>query len=301
MKDIIISNIAEQKISLPLLIEKNIQLSALRLDKIHPVISGNKWFKLRYYIEEAKQQRKNTIIGFGGAWSNHIIAIAAACKINGLNSIGIIRGEEPENYSATLAQAKQLGMQLVFISRADYGIKKNSDELNNDKYYFINEGGYGVKGAAGAATILDYCKKENYNHVCCAAGTGTMMAGLINSALSFQEIIGINVLKNNFESDSYRMEKKVKFLLNDQEKPFQIFHDYHFGGYAKYKTELIEFMNEFYRQTMIPSDFVYTGKLFYAVSDLIKNNFFPTGSNLLLIHSGGLQGNASLRDGTLIF
>jgi 1-aminocyclopropane-1-carboxylate deaminase len=296
MPDITISNITPDKIPLPLFIEKNVEVSVLRLDKIHPVISGNKWFKLRYYLEEAKQQKKNTIISFGGAWSNHIAATAATCHINGLNSIGIIRGEKMEKLSPTLSQAKRLGMQLIFINREDYGKKKIPSELNNDEYYFINEGGYGSKGAAGAATILDYCKKADYSHICCAVGTGTMMAGLINSSLAFQEVTGISVLKNNFE-----LEENIKCLLNDREKIFRIIHDYHFGGYAKYKPRLIEFMNQFYRETMIPSDFVYTGKLFYAITDLIKNNFFPARSRLLLIHSGGLQGNASLDPGTLIF
>jgi 1-aminocyclopropane-1-carboxylate deaminase len=296
MPDITISNITPDKISLSLFKEKNVEVFVLRLDKVHSVISGNKWFKLRYYLEEAKQQKKKTIITFGGAWSNHIVATAAACQINGLNSIGIVRGEKMEKLSPTLTQAERLGMQLIFINREDYREKKIPPVLNNDEYYFINEGGYGPKGVAGAATILDYCKKEDYSHICCAAGTGTMMAGLINSSLPFQEVTGISALKNNFE-----LEENIKRLLKDREKIFRIIYDYHFGGYAKYKPELIEFINEFYRKTMIPSDFVYTGKLFYAVTDLIKNNFFPARSRLLLIHSGGLQGNASLGTGTLIF
>jgi 1-aminocyclopropane-1-carboxylate deaminase len=297
MPDITIPNITPDKISLPLFIEKNVEVAVLRLDKIHPVISGNKWFKLRYYLEEAKQQKKKTIITFGGAWSNHIVATAAACKINGFNSVGIIRGEETEKLSPTLVASKQMGMHHIFINREDYQKKKVPEELNSDEYYFISEGGYGIKGAEGAATILDYCKKENYSHICCAAGTGTMMAGLVNSVLPFQKVIGISVLKNNFD-----LEENIKFLLNDKHKKnFWVVHDYHFGGYAKCKPELVDFMNEFYRQTTIPSDFVYTAKLFYAVNDLIKNNFLPAGSRLLLIHSGGLQGNASLSEGTLIF
>jgi 1-aminocyclopropane-1-carboxylate deaminase len=296
MPDINISNITPDKISLSLFKEKNVEVTVLRLDKIHPVISGNKWFKLRYYLEEASQRNKKAIITFGGAWSNHIVATAAACQIKALNSIGIIRGEKMEKLSPTLTQAKQLGMQLIFINREDYKEKKVPLAFNKDEYYFINEGGYGSKGAAGAATILDYCKKEDYSHICCAAGTGTMTAGLINSSLPFQEVTGISVLKNNFE-----LEKNIYHLLKDKEKTFRVIHDYHFGGYAKFKPELIEFMNEFYMETTIPSDFVYTGKLFYAVINLIKNNFFPVRSRLLLVHSGGLQGNGSLNTGTLIF
>lgn len=296
MQDILFHNITTDKLPLRLFAEKDIEASVLRSDKIHPAISGNKWFKLKFYLKEAIALNKKTIITFGGAWSNHIIATAAACRLNNLDAIGIIRGEEAAILSPTLVQAEELGMKLVFISRDDYSQKKIPSTLQNSEYYFINEGGYGVKGAEGAATILDYCEKKNYTHICCAAGTGTMMAGLIKGALPFQQVIGISVLKNNLALD-----KNVRSLLDDDEKSFHVIHDYHFGGYAKYTKELIDFMNEFYSQTTIPSDFVYTGKLFYAVTDLVKNNFFQAGSKLLLIHSGGLQGNASLVRGTLIF
>jgi 1-aminocyclopropane-1-carboxylate deaminase len=296
MQKINFKNISLDKLPLPLFIEKEVEVSVLRLEKIDPFISGNKWFKLRYYLEEAKQQNKKTIVTYGGAWSNHILATAAACKLNNFNSVGIIRGEEPDNKSSTLVQAKEAGMQLVFISREDYSMKAIPEKLNNDNYYFISEGGYGVKGAEGAATILDYCKKETYTDICCAAGTGTMMAGLINGVSASAAITGISVLKNNLD-----LEENVKALLNDTTRKFHITHDYHFGGYAKHKPELIDFMNDFYRQTGIPTDFVYTAKLFFGINDLLKKNFFPTGSRLLVIHSGGLQGNASLDKATLIF
>jgi 1-aminocyclopropane-1-carboxylate deaminase len=280
--------------------ERGISVSVLRLDKIHPVISGNKWFKLQYYIKDSSEQHKKKIVTFGGAYSNHIVATAAACNMNELASAGIIRGEEPLLLSQTLLQAKDYGMQLYFISREDYSEKKVPVELQSEEHYLINEGGYGEKGAEGAADILSYNKKD-FTHCCCAVGTGTMMAGLIRAVLPDQKVIGISVLKNNHESDSYRMERNVQSLLHDKSKDWQIIHDYHFGGYAKYKPELIEFMNGFYRLTNIPSDFVYTAKLFFAISDMVKNNFFPDGSRLLLVHSGGLQGNTSLGKGTLIY
>jgi 1-aminocyclopropane-1-carboxylate deaminase len=284
----------------PVLLYDNITINVLRLDKIHPVISGNKWFKLQHYLNEAKEQHKKKIVTFGGAWSNHIVAAAAACKMSGFASAGIIRGEQPSALSPTLLQAKEYGMQLYFISREDYNDKKIPAELQSNDHSFINEGGYGEKGAEGATAILNYSKKD-FTHYCCATGTGTMMAGLIRAALPRQKIIGISVLKTNFEPGSHRMEKNVQALLTGEQRDWQIIHDYHWGGYAKFKPPLIEFMNEFYRQTGIPSDFVYTGKLFYAINDLIKNNFFPPRSKLLLIHSGGLQGNLSLKKGTLIF
>ncbi len=296
MQGLALHTITVDKISRSLFSDKNVEVSVLRLDKIHPVISGNKWFKLRFYLDEAKQLQKKTIFTFGGAWSNHIVATAAACKAAGFNSVGIIRGEEAADLSPTLLQANQSGMLLRFISREEYKEKKVPVELQNDEHYFIPEGGYGKKGAAGAATILDYCERKDFTHYCCAVGTGTMMAGLINGALPHQMIAGISILKNNFAQ-----EEDVKALSDNKERNFTIIHDYHFGGYAKYKPELIEFMNGSYQQTNIPSDFVYTGKLFYAVHDLTGKNFFPPGTRLLVIHSGGLQGNASLSKGTLIF
>ena len=274
---------------------KDVEISVLRLDKIHPVISGNKWFKLQYYLKEATQQGKKKIVTFGGAWSNHIVAAAAACKMNGIPCAGIIRGEEPAAYSPTLLQAKEYGMHLAFISREEYATKNIPAALKSDENYFIKEGGFGKKGAEGASGILHYAKRD-FTHCCCAVGTGTMMAGLIKAISASQQVIGISVMKNN-----YQLDENVRSLIEDEVKQWQILHDHHFGGYAKHKPGLIAFMNEFYRETGIPSDFVYTGKLFCAVATLVKINFFPAGSRLLLIHSGGLQGNKSLEKGTLIF
>jgi len=296
MQDIHLNNITLDQLSLPEFTAKNIEVSVLRLDKIHPVISGNKWFKLRYYLEEAKALHKKKIVTFGGAWSNHIIATAAACRLNGFESTGIIRGEEAAELSPTLKLAREMGMQLIFISRQDYSQKKIPEEMMADDHYLISEGGYGKKGAAGAATILDAVEKETWSHIYCAAGTGTMLAGLVQACGEQNKIAGISVLKNNFE-----IEQQVRSLLPANKMNFEIVHDYHFGGYAKHTPGLIHFMNEFYLQTSIPSDIVYTGKLFYAIHDRAANDHFPVGSRLLVIHSGGLQGNASLDKGTLIF
>ncbi len=296
MEEINPANISIDKISVPLFVKKEVEVAVLRLDKIHPQVSGNKWFKLRYYLEDAKKENKKTILTFGGAWSNHILATAAACRIHQLECIGIIRGEKPAELSDTLLQARESGMKLFFVSREDYPHQTIPQQFHQEDYYLIREGGYGMKGATGAATILDHCNKEEYTHICCAVGTGTMMAGLIRGAAQSNAIIGISVLKNNLD-----LEGNIKLLLGDQPADPTIIHDYHFGGYAKYKPGLIEFMNEYYSQTNIPSDFVYTGKLFFAVNDLVENNYFQPGSRLLIVHSGGLQGNNSLKKGTLIF
>ena len=274
----------------------DIKISVLRLDKMHPVISGNKWFKLRYYLDEARQLNKHRIVTFGGTWSNHIIATAAACRLYGFSCTGIIRGEEPLVHSPTLQQANDLGMQLVFIGRSDYKRKKWPEDLPDSECYEIPEGGFGAKGAKGAASILDYCTKENYSHIACAAGTGTMLAGLCRASIPPQQVIGVSVLKNNFA-----LQENIKMLINGNPATIQIIHDFHFGCYAKYTRPLIDFINDFYRRTGIPSDFVYTGKLFFAIADLVRRGYFPSAGKLLLVHSGGLQGNASLDKGTLIF
>jgi 1-aminocyclopropane-1-carboxylate deaminase len=277
------------------LYNKDISVSVLRIDLLHPVISGNKWFKLHGYLEEAKTQHKKNIITFGGAWSNHILATAAACRMSGLHATGIIRGEEPALFSSTLLQAREWGMRLVFIPRSAYRDKHIPEEWLTPDSYIISEGGYGEPGAKGAAEIPGYCSKD-FTHYCCAVGTGTTMAGLVNATTNEQTVTGISVMKNNTS-----LEKMTGALVTRKDTNRQLLHDYHFGGYAKFTPELFRFMNEFYASTGIPSDFVYTGKLFYAVSDLIEKNHFAPGSKLLVIHSGGLQGNTSLRKGTLIF
>ena len=295
MENIHLNNITTDQISLPLFTAKRVEVDVLRLDRIHPVISGNKWFKLRYYLDDAIKQNKKNILTFGGAWSNHIIATAAVCRTYGLQSIGFIRGEEPTKLSSTLKQSMELGMKLIFLSREDYKEKKIPAGLVTDDSYMINEGGYGAKGMEGAATIAEYFKKNNYTHICCACGTGTMTAGLA-MACKTSRVIAISVLKNNFS-----LEENIRSLSSISAPNFSVIHDYHFGGYAKHNAVLLDFMNEFFRQTSMPTDFVYTGKLFFGIHDLLQKNYFPAGSKLLLIHSGGLQGNDSLSKGTLIF
>lgn len=274
----------------------------LRLDLLHPVISGNKWFKLKGYVEKAVRTDKKTIVSFGGAYSNHIIATAAAAKEFGLKSIGIIRGEEPKEISFTLSEASSVyDMQLVFVSREAYKKKEMPLSLlatiNSNETMIIPEGGYGSDGVTGAKEILHLIDSSKYSHIICAAGTGTTLAGLIESSSIHQHITGISVFKNN-----YSLEKETEALISPNSKRhFTFIHDYHFGGYAKYNTELINFMNDFYVESGVPSDFVYTGKLFYGVKDLIEKKYFPAGVNILVIHTGGLQGNSSLSKGTLIF
>jgi len=299
MKDSIhLDKIITQTIESEWLGGKNVHLDVLRLDAIHPVVSGNKWFKLKYYLAEALSSNANAIGSFGGAYSNHIVAVAFACKTADVKSIGIIRGEEPPVLSDTLEDAKKYGMELHFVNRASYRdtaiIKQHFENV-----YWIDEGGYGINGAKGAADILLHAGNSGiYSHIVCAVGTGTMMAGIIQSAQPHQTVIGISTMKENFS-----LHEKVSNLLDDnhKNKKYKILHDYHFGGYAKHPPELIQFMNEIWQQHQLPADIVYTAKTFYAVKQMIISNTISAGSNVLMIHSGGLQGNRSLPDRTLLF
>lgn len=279
--------------------KNGIETSILRLDLVHPIISGNKWFKLKFYIEEAVKFKKNGIASFGGAYSNHIVSLAFACKENGLPSIGFIRGEKPTDLSFTLKTAASFGMELHFLSRELFCKKNNLiNEYNISNWLLVNEGGYGILGAEGAATISALFHPNIYTNIICSVGTGTMIAGIIKGANNNQQIIGINALKNNFS-----IEKEIKALLseNDKKKQYLINYDYHFGGYANYTETLINFMNNLWLTESIPTDIVYTGKLLYATNELINSNYFKPESKLLVIHSGGLQGNSSLTNRELLF
>lgn len=269
----------------------NIHADVLRLDKLHPVVSGNKWFKLKYYLQQTIADNAKAVATFGGAFSNHIIAAAYACNKLNVKCTGFIRGEEPTNYSQTLLDAAALNMQLKFLSREAY---KNKQAVINEnpQMFFIPEGGYGIKGAKGAGEILQLVSNlAVYDYIVCAVGTGTMLAGITNASLPHQQCIGISVMKNNLS-----LNETVNSLLTDEarQKQVNVFHDYHFGGYAKHTSELIAFMNQVKINHQLPLDFVYTAKAFYAVCDLSAKKYFPENVRILFIHSGGLQGNRSL-------
>lgn len=296
MTDINPDKVSVDPYTSPLFSEKGLQVAVLRLDLLHPLISGNKWFKLRYYIEEARRLKKDRLVTFGGAWSNHIHATAAAGKLYGLHTTGIIRGEQPPLLSDTLKQAMEMGMHLEFVSREAYRQDSIPAHINLRSAILIPEGGAGPDGVKGAATICSFFYPEAYTHVCCAVGSGTMMAGLMLELGEKVKVTGISAMKNN-----HTLKAEVATLAGTPFPPPEIIHDYHFGGFARHTDKLLEFMNNLYMESGIPADIVYTGKLFYAVNDLARKNHFPPGSKILLIHSGGLQGNRSLPNGSLIF
>jgi 1-aminocyclopropane-1-carboxylate deaminase len=281
---------------------RNISIDVLRLDRLHPVISGNKWFKLKGYFQQAQQLSSDTIITFGGAWSNHLIATACAASQAGLNAIGFVRGERPPMLSATLSSALRYGMHLQFISRQEYAEKTGTNfihqlSLRYPGAYIIPEGGAGLVGIRGSEEILETVDGSGYTHIVCAIGTGTMFLGLVRASREGQTVVGVSVLKGVDPLST----TDVSILSQEQKARSRVLNGYHFGGYARHPGELLHFMNDFFQRTRVPSDIVYTGKLFFAVEDLIRHNYFPTSSNILVIHSGGLQGNLSLQPGILDF
>ena len=275
------------------------KVDLLRLDLIHPIVSGNKFYKLRYYIELALEKGVSTVASFGGPYSNHIVALAYTAKEAGLKSIGYIRTNTDEPMTPSLKEAKAYGMEFVYLGRTDFQSKKaailQSSEMNTD-CYLIDEGGYGTIGAKGAATILTTQDTSHYDDIICAVGTGTMLAGIINAADAFQKIIGIPVLKNEGS-----IESEINFLLEDKNRPYTLLHQFHQGGYAKTNPMMLDFMNRLWDAEKIPTDIVYTSKLLFGVEQLINENYFDKDTSILVIHSGGLQGNRSLPEGTLKF
>ncbi len=280
--------------------EKGIKASVLRLDLIHPVVSGNKIFKLQPYLKLALEQKKEQIVSFGGAHSNHLVATAYAAKENGLKSIGYIRGEAPPTFSETLLDCIHYGMVLKFTSRETFDqLQIHCEESLDPKNLIIPYGGYGRQGAIGAKTILESREVNEFDTILASCGSGTMGAGLVMGLNNGQKLILVSALKNNIS-----IETEIKQLLEPgewQNKSIEINFDYHFGGFAKKNAELFAFMNSFYEEHQIPTDFVYTGKLAFAFNDMLMKDKFSNGAKVLLIHSGGLQGNRSLKNKELIF
>ena len=260
-----------------------------RDDLIHPIVSGNKFRKLKYNLLEAKIQKKQILLTFGGAFSNHIAAVAYAGQQNGLKTIGIIRGDELKNkelLNSTLLFAKSCGMEFEFVSREVYRLKSEKLYIDNLRlkfgdFYLVPEGGTNSLAVMGCQEIVTE-HDANFDFICCAVGTGGTIAGVINSAYPNQKILGFPALKGDFLKNEIRI-----FAQNNN---WELITDYHFGGYGKVNKELIIFINQFFSSTQIPLDPIYTGKMVYGVLDLIANNYFPANSKILMIHTGGLQG-----------
>jgi 1-aminocyclopropane-1-carboxylate deaminase len=268
---------------------KAISVQIKREDLIHPFVSGNKFRKLKYNLLQAKTENYETLLTFGGAFSNHIAAVAFAGKEKGFKTIGIIRGDELAGKVAenpTLSFAQNCGMQLEFISREEYRLKSEVSFIENlrqkfGSFYLIPEGGTNDLAIKGCQEILT-TEDADFDYICCSIGTGGTISGIINSVLPHQKVLGFPALKGDFLK-----EEICNFV---QKENWELLTDYHFGGYGKVNEELIQFINQFYTENQIPLDPIYTGKMVFGVIDLIQKNYFPAESKVLLIHTGGIQG-----------
>lgn len=273
----------------PLLEQKGLRLLIKRDDLIHPIVSGNKWRKLQFNLEEAIRQGHSTVVSFGGAYSNHIHALAEAAPAYGLKAIGVIRGEAPTVYSSTLVFAQAKGMTLSFIDREHYKEKNSPIFIENLRaqygpIYLIPEGGANANGAKGCEAIVQELPQD-YDVVCVACGTGTTLAGMVNALPLGKKAIGFSALKGGAF-----LENDVSTLLTQPSLHWRIETQYSFGGYAKWTPELITFIAKFEEEHQVPLEHVYTGKLFYGLIELIKKDHFLPGTTIVAIHTGGLQG-----------
>ncbi len=268
----------------------DIKLMIKREDLIHPEVPGNKWRKLKYNLVRAREIGEPTLLTFGGAFSNHIAAVAAAGRLYKFSTIGIIRGEELSDKidgNPTLKFAAECGMKLVFIPRSQYALKESLDFIENlrsrfGKFYLIPEGGTNALAIRGCEEILTDADR-GFEYICTAVGTGGTLSGLVNSAGPNQKVLGFPAIKGIWS--------KSEFLaLADRVDQCELLLDYHFGGYGKTTAELIEFINKFYSDYQIKLDPIYTGKMMFGIFDLIAKGYFKPGSSILAIHTGGIQG-----------
>jgi len=282
-----------QEILHPILDRAEISLHLKREDLIHDKISGNKYRKLKYNLVEAKKLEVNKVLTFGGAYSNHISATAAAGKELGLQTIGIIRGEElGQDQNKTLSEndtlrfASSCGMKFKFISRTLYKDKESPVLLETlqkefGSFYLVPEGGTNALAIKGCEEILS-ASDTGFDRICCAVGTGGTIAGIINASMEHQKVMGFPALKGSFLS-----EEIEKYTIK---KNWSLVEKYHFGGYGKINVELVEFINTFYREQNIALDPIYTGKMLFGLFDMIKKGIFIKNTRILAIHTGGLQG-----------
>ncbi|MFN6515629.1 MAG: 1-aminocyclopropane-1-carboxylate deaminase/D-cysteine desulfhydrase [Nostoc sp. CreGUA01] len=294
-----------QQINSKIAHEAGVNLSVLRLDVMHPWVNGNKWFKLKYNLLEAKQKNFTKLLTFGGAYSNHIYATAAAGNLLGFHTIGVIRGEENLPLNPTLSFAVQQGMELVYMSRQMYR-QRNTTAINEylrqrfGEVFIIPEGGNNLNGVRGCTEIIS--EATAFDYICLACGTATTLAGIALSLHQGQKAIAFPVLKNG----SFLAEEIENLLTNylacgfptpyHSPASWELMCDYHFGGYAKVNQQLLRFSREFTEAHGVPLDYVYTAKMFYGVMDLLQQGFFGKGKSLLLIHTGGLQGNVGMEE-----
>ncbi len=297
--DFINHNTPIHKIDDPIIKDSGIKLFIKREDLNHPELSGNKWHKLKYNLIAAKEMGYETLLTFGGAYSNHIYATAAAGKLFGFNTIGIIRGEEHQPLNPTLSFASSKGMKIHYVNRKTYREKKSSKFINHlrqkfGRFYLIPEGGTNKLASKGASEIISNVDID-FDYVCCACGTGGTLAGLVTGLKGKKKAIGFSILKGG----SFLLKDVGKLIYECAGKKYNnwdINLDFHLGGYAKINSELVEFIKRFQIISSIPIEPIYTGKLLLGIYSLILDNYFSNGVSILVIHTGGLQGLIGMKN-----
>lgn len=285
-----------QQLAHPVLNQQKITISVLRLDLHQPLLSGNKYFKLKYNLEQARQQGYKQVLSFGGAFSNHLHALAMAGQQYGLATVGVVRGEKTSPLNATLQDASDAGMELCYVSREEYRKRNNSEYLDRLQQRYpdsiiIPEGGSNLLGVKGCMEIVDHIWQgigNDFDTIILPCGTAATLAGIAAAAVN-KRVIGISVLKNaNFLEDSvndFHRQLGIDTLDN-----WQLLHTFHGGGYARVSAALAEFIRDFHHQYAIELEPVYSGKMFYALLQLLNEGYFARGSKIVAIHTGGLQG-----------
>lgn len=268
----------------------------LRLDTIHPVVSGNKWYKLKHNIQYAIDNRYKSLLTFGGAYSNHLIATAATAREYGMHCIGIIRGVHSiDTITDTLKDCKEYGMQLEMVSREDYAQKNTPQYIEQlssafNQPFIIPEGGANELGRVGSSEITQYIP-ESYTHVCISVGTGTTLMGIRASLPITTKVFGYTPMKRG----SYLKKDIDRHIEQKLHETYTLFDNWHCGGFGKHTKELIDFMNTFYTINQIPLDMVYTAKMMMGIEEQLKSGYYPNEARILCIHTGGLQGNNSVK------
>ncbi|SOE23642.1 1-aminocyclopropane-1-carboxylate deaminase [Spirosomataceae bacterium TFI 002] len=275
-----------QKWSHPLFIEKSVNVYVKRDDLSHPILSGNKFRKLKYNLRAAKSKGFESLLSFGGAFSNHLYAMAGVCKYSDFKVKMLIRGDElnPDS-SSTLAFANECGVELIFVDRKSYRDKADLVQKYGSDSFIIPEGGSNKNALLGVSELVDEIMVDiEPNYIIAAMGTGGTVAGLLSNEIYDGKIIGVSSLKGG----SF-LKGEVDLLL-DKSSDFDLWVDYSFGGYAKHTDELLRFIANIEQEYEFPLEHVYTAKLFFAVLDKVKNDYFPIDSQIVIYHSGGLQG-----------
>lgn len=294
-----------QALSSTFLDKNGIELWVKRDDSIHPVISGNKWRKLKWNIEKAVYDKRSCILTFGGAYSNHIAATAAVCNNLGIKSIGVIRGERTVPLNKTLEQAEANGMHLHFVSRSEYGLKTDKDYLHYLNSLFGNahvipEGGANFYGVQGCVDILKEIDIP-FDYIATACGTGTTLSGLSiglgdkQKVLAFPALKGGDFLRKDVQGLLVNALQDEMYVSEIAEK-IEWITEYHFGGFGKTKPELVDFANQFYKEYKVPLDLLYTAKMCFGLFQMIDQGYFKPGSKIVVLHTGGLQGNQGFKD-----